>query len=67
MKNQLIRCFLATVFALSVSATMNAQSLGCKAEGESINDVLDSRIGQSSEYSQTITLGVSFLLNEECD
>ena len=58
---------LLLISFLVYSFHLSAQDVGCKVDGESVNNVLDSRFGQSAEYSQSVTLGVSFLLNNECD
>jgi len=56
---------LITIYSFALAA--NAQTTSCKADGDEINDVLDSRIGQTEGYIDNATLGVLFLLKKQCD
>ncbi|MFM7217590.1 MAG: hypothetical protein ACKO1U_06190 [Bacteroidota bacterium] len=53
-------------FLTGISAYAQDEIAGCQVERNALNDVLDTRFGQSLEYSQSVTTGVSFLLNEDC-
>lgn len=59
--------FCYSILFLLGGLNVMGQSSFCDVQKETIQNVLDSRKGNSVEYSENVTTGIAFLLSSECD